>query len=138
MGQDVNLPQAIKIDDYELDIVHKFTYLGFNISDDLSLDAEIKRHIGKAALTLTCLATSVWENNKPTVWTKIAVCDACIISTLLYGSETWTTYGRQEMKLNNFHLCCHRNIPKISLKDKVANTEVLSCTDIPTMYILLR
>ena len=59
MGQDVNLPPAIEIYYYELDVVHRFTYLGSNISDNLSLDAEMNRCIGKAALALAHLATCV-------------------------------------------------------------------------------
>ena len=44
----------------------------------------------------------MWENPKLTVATKMAVYKACIISTLLYGSKTWTTYAKQERKLNSF------------------------------------
>ena len=36
--------------------------------------------------------------------TNIAAYNACVISTLLYGSETWTTYAWQERRLNTFHL----------------------------------
>ena len=38
------------------------------------------------------------------VKTKIAVYNACVTSTLLYGSDTWTTYAWQERRLNTFHL----------------------------------
>ena len=49
MGQEVDTPPVITIDNYNLDVVHQFTYLGSTISDNLSLDAEINRRIGKAA-----------------------------------------------------------------------------------------
>ena len=45
---------------------------------------------------------------------------------------------QDEKKLDSFHLCCLRSILKISQKDKVPSTEVLSHTDIPTMYSLHR
>ena len=92
LGQDVDTSPVITIDNYELDVVHQFTYLGSTISDNLSLDAEFNQRIGKAATMLGRLTTRVWENPKLTVATKMAVYKACIISTLLYGSETWTTY----------------------------------------------
>ena len=76
MDQDVYLPPVLKIDDYELEAVHMFTYLVSNISGDLSLDAEINRYIGKATLTLADLTTCVWENNKLTAQIKIAVYNA--------------------------------------------------------------
>ena len=57
-------------------------YLGFSISDNLSLDTELDRRIGKAATTLARLTSRVWENSKLFVKTTIAVYNACVISTL--------------------------------------------------------
>ena len=112
-SQDVDTPLAIYIDDCQLEVVHQFTYLGATISDNLSLDAEISKRTGKAATTLARLTTRVWENPKLTIPTKMAVYNACMISTLLYGSEAWTTYFKQERKLNSFHMRCLRRIAGI-------------------------
>ncbi|XP_068676172.1 uncharacterized protein [Montipora foliosa] len=108
------------------------------LSDNLSLEAELSKRIGKAATTLGRLATRVWENPKLTTKTNMAVYNACVISTLLYGSEALTTYSKQERKLNSFHLRSLRRILGISWKDKVPNTEVLHRAGLPTMYTLLR
>ena len=56
-------------------------------------------------LTLGRLATRVWENPKLTTKTKMAVYDACVVSTLLYVSEAWKTYSKQERKLNIVSTC---------------------------------
>ena len=100
---------TITIDDYKLEVVHQFTYLGSTISDNLSLDAEINRCIGKASTTLGRRTSRVWENPKLTAPTKMAVYIASIVSTLLYDSETLTAYSKQERKFNSFHmrLLCH-------------------------------
>ena len=82
MGQNVEL-QPSTIDNYELKVVHKLTYLGSTISDNLSLDVEINKHIRKTLSTFTRLITPVWENASLTVKTKTAVYNACIIITLL-------------------------------------------------------
>ena len=74
--------------------MNQFTYLGSIISNNLSLDAEIGKRMGKPAFRLACLTTRVWENPKLSVKTKMAVYNACVINTLLYGSETWATYVR--------------------------------------------
>ena len=92
LGQDTEAPPVITIDDYELDDVYQFTYLGSTITDNLSLDADINKRIGKAASTLACLTARVWTSPKLSVKTNMAVYNVCVISTLLYGSETWTTY----------------------------------------------
>ena len=47
LGQDTEALPVITIDDYELDAVCQFIYLGFIITDNLSLDAEIDKMIGK-------------------------------------------------------------------------------------------
>ena len=113
-------------------------YLGSTITNNLSLDPEINKRIRKAATTLTCLTSRVWTNPKVTVKMKMAVSNTCILSTLLYGSETWTMYAHQEKMLNTFHLRSLRCILDISWQDKVTNTDVLSHTGLPTMYTLLR
>ena len=62
---------------------------------------------------------------------------ACVISTLLYSNESWTTYARQERILNTFHLRSIRRILGISRKDRVSNDEVLSRAGHLSMYTLL-
>ena len=104
LGQDVDTAPVITIANYQLEVVHEFTYLGFTITENLPLDTELNKRIGKAATTLGRLATRVWENPKLIVKTKMAVHNACIVSTLLYGSKVWTTHSKQERKLNSFHL----------------------------------
>ena len=68
----------------------------------------------------------------------MAVYNACVLSTLLYGSETWTTYARQEKRLNTFHFRSLRCLLNIPWRDKVTNTDALSHGGLPTMYTLLR
>ena len=137
MEQDTEDSPVIAIDNYELDVVHQFTYLGSTISDNLSLETEIDRRIGKAATTLSRLTKRVWENKKLTVKAKMAVYNACVVSTLLYGSETWTTYASQERRLNSFHMRSLRRILSISWQDRVTNAEVLSRAGLPSLHTLL-
>ena len=62
LGHDTETPPVITIDDYELDAVCQFAYLGSTITDNLSLDAEINKRIGKAASTLARLTARVWTS----------------------------------------------------------------------------
>lgn len=86
MAQGTENPPSITINNYTLETVDTFTYLGSNITDNLSLDGELSRCIGKAASTFRKLTERVWDNGKLTIHTKLY--RACVISTLLYGSET--------------------------------------------------
>ena len=112
--QDVDYPQAISINDHELDVVHHFVYQGSTISDTLSLDAELSRRIGKAA---SVMAKKAGNNSKLTEHTKIQIYRVCIVSTLLYA--------RQKRKLNACHMRSLRRILNVNWQDKIPNNTVL-------------
>ena len=115
---------AVTIKDYTLEAVTQFTYLGSTTSNNNCPEVVIGKRIGKAATNMAKLSSRVWENKKLTTQTKVAVYRAYLVSTLLFGSESWTTYARQEERLNIFHMRCLRRILSISWTDKVSNNEV--------------
>ena len=137
MGQATPAPPCITINEEELKVVHQFQYLGFTTTDTLLLDVELSKCIGKSSTTLSKLTKRVWKNKHLKIPTKINVFKACIISTLLYGSESWSTYSTQEQKLQVFHLRCLCRILGITWQDKVQNNDVLSRAGIPLMFTLL-
>ena len=118
---------------YKLEVVHEFVYLGSTITDNLSIDSELNKRIGKAALTLSSLTKCVWSNNKLSDHTKFNVYKAFVSSTLLYGSESMRTMrAHQEKRLNVFHMRCLRRILGITWHDRVANKVVLEKAGIPS------
>ena len=125
LAQGAESPPVITIDNTELEVVDTFTYLGSTVSSSTSLDAEISCRIVKAAAVMAKLNKRVWGNDLLSKRTKMCVYQACVLLTLLYGSESWTTYARQERRLNGFHLRCLRRLLHISRQDKATNTEVL-------------
>ena len=137
MGQDVSHTPSICIGDYTLEVVEEFTYLGATVSSNLSLDSELNRRISKAAASMTRLPKRVWKNAMLTTNTKMRVYQACVTSILLYGSESWTPYTRQEHRLNTFHLRCLRKILGITWQDCVPNKDVLERAGMPSMFALL-
>ena len=138
MGQDVNEEPYITIEDHMLEVTDTFTYLGSKISSNLSLDAELNARIGKAATTMSRLTKRVWENKKLTIKTKVKVYQACVISTLLYGSEAWTLYSSQERKLHAFHMRCLRRLLGITWQDRVRNEDVLERAGTRSMNCILK
>ena len=134
MGQDIKEIPSLFIHNYKLEVVHEFVYLRSTITDNLSIDSELNKRIGKAAMTLSRLTKRVWSNNKLSDHTKVNVYKACVISTLLYGSESWTMHAHQEKKLNVFHMCCLRRILEITLQDKVKNYAVAEKAVIPSLH----
>ena len=137
MGQGVVDPPTITISEYQLETVHEFVYLGSTIADSLHLDSELNKRIGKAATTMCKLSKRAWSNRKLTEHTKIQIYKACVLSTLLYGSETWTMHAHHEKRLHVFHMRQLRSILGITWEDKVSNTAVLARANIPSMNTLL-
>ena len=125
------------LDNKPLGIVKKFCYLGSTTTSTTSLDEEISARIEKAATAFGKLTKRAWNHKMLTIETKARIYEACILSTLLYGSETWTLYSRQENKLNVFHLRCLRKILGITWQDRVTNTEVLKRAALSSMPTIL-
>ena len=80
----------------------------------------------------------VWNNSRLTTNAKMIVYDASVISILLYGSESWTTYLQQEKRLNIFHLRSLHKILVVSWQDHVTNADIPSCAGLLCMHSLLR
>ena len=99
--------------------------------------SELNSKIGKAAGTIAELNSRVWNNSKLTENTKLRGYQACVLSSLFYCSDTWTTYRRQEKRLNSFHLRCLRRILHIHWQDRITNSEVLERAGIPSIFAIL-
>ncbi len=66
------------------------------------------------------------------------VYQTCVLSTLLYGSGTWTLYAHQERRLNAFHMRNLRRLLCITWQDRVTNASTWSSeTDMSSMFAIL-
>ena len=137
MSQDVSVAPNISIGDHTLEVVEKFTYLGSTMSNNLSLDPELNCRIGKATTAMARLTKRVWENGMLTINTKMKVYQACVLSTLLYGSEAWTLYAHQERRLSTFHLRCLRRLLGLTWQDHITNIDVLAKAGMASMHSML-
>ena len=73
MGQDIKEIPSLFIHNYKLKVIHEFVYLRSTITDNLSIDSELNKRIGKAAMTLSRLTNRVWSNNKLSGHIKVNV-----------------------------------------------------------------
>ena len=60
-----------------------------------------------------------------------------VLTTLLYGCESWMVYQCHARKLNHLHATCLRKLLGIKWQDKIPDTEVLRCTSLPSIYTIL-
>ena len=87
---------------------------------------------------MTRLTKKAWNNSKLTEHTKIQIYRVCVVSTLLYGSRSWTLHARQERKLNAFHMRSLQRILNITWQGKVPNNTVLERAGCTSMFTLLK
>ena len=62
---------------------------------------------------------------------------AVVLTTVLYGSESWTPYREQIRQLDVFHKGCLRAICRYSLTDKISNVELFNKFQIGTIETFL-
>jgi hypothetical protein len=125
----------IMVEGKRLNVADSFVYLGSTLSRDGTLDAEINQRIAKASTAFGKLEKRVWSDRGITTNTKLSVYEACVLTALLYGSETWTTYRRHVKLLERFHQNCIRRIQNIKWMSNTPDTVVLeqaSSTSIET------
>ncbi|KAL1255557.1 hypothetical protein QQF64_013618 [Cirrhinus molitorella] len=85
---------TITIEGTELRTVEHFKYLGSFISSDGSLDKKISTRIRKASQSIGRLRTRVMNHRIIKKSTKIKVYKPVVLTSLLYGCETWTLYRK--------------------------------------------
>ena len=93
--------------------------------------------LAKASAAFGRLNQKVWNRRGIRLETKIKVYRAAVLTTLLYGSESWTVYSRHARKLNHFHTVCLRRILGIKWQDRVPDTEVLERAGLPSIISVL-
>ena len=106
----------ISIGETVLKSVEQFTYLGCAISSNARIDGEIDNRLAKANSAFGRLYKCVWNNKHLRIITKISVCRAVVLTTLLHDSESWVTYQNHLKLLERFHQRCLRTILNIPLK----------------------
>ena len=130
-------PIEVSVSAKKLEGVNEFCYLGSCISSGANMEADFDRRIARASICFGQLWKRVRENRKLPIKTKIAVYTSCVLSTLLYGSETWSAYSAQITRLNTFHLRNLGRILGINWMDRVSNAEVLHRTQCDSMHTIL-
>lgn len=115
----------IKISDTHLEQVDHFPYLGSILSDRCTCEKDVENRIRAAHVAFGRLSRRVFLNKDLRISTKLMVYQAIVISTLLYGCETWTLYRRDIKKLERFHQQKLRSIMNIKWEEYITNVTVL-------------
>jgi len=63
---------------------------------------------------------------------------SCILSILLYGSESWALLKEDLRRLESFHLKCQRQILGIKWFDFVKNVDIIAATNLRSLEDTIR
>jgi len=117
-------PPVVMAGETALPVVQRFCYLDSVLSSDANIDKDISSRIAKACYSFGRLARPLWDDHGIRLDTKVAVYKAAILTSLLFGSETWVLYRRHVRNLEQFHMRCLRRIAHVRWHNKWPNTEV--------------
>ena len=132
------MEEDINVDDTTPNPVKEFTYLGSIIAKDGHIEAELQKRMSKASMSFGRLCERLWNNHNVSIRVIGKIYRAIILSTLLYGAETWTVYRRHVKKLHALMMRHLLSIMKNRWHDKVTNIKVLKRPGLPTMEDLIR
>lgn len=96
-----NIGQNMTIDDYNLEVVQTFTYLGSSVNNKNNMSEEIKRRIVLANKCYFELGKRL-KRRQLSFKTKLMLYKTLILPVLTYGSETWTLSKADETLLLTF------------------------------------
>ena len=122
----------IEIEGTTLENVDRFPYLGSYLSKSANIDVEIQHRIRCACFSYSRLKERVFSETA----TKILVSKAVILSTLLYGCETWVAYRRHVKVLEQFQQRILRSILGVHWQDRITKASILEQTHLALRHTL--
>ena len=126
------------IEGQPLKAAENLCYLGSTISNDATIDAEIKTRVNKAGAAFGRWKQRLRSSHDVSIRAKMSVYNAVVIPTLLNGCETWTLHRRHTKRLDSFHMRCLRRILGIQWQDRIPTTEMLQrgrSTGLPALQV---
>nr|XP_014349402.1 PREDICTED: uncharacterized protein LOC106705179 [Latimeria chalumnae] len=109
----------------QLKEVTSFKYLGSTVTIDGKSMAELNTRIAQATATLSKL-NIIWKDKNIQLAIKIRLLHALVLSSFLYGCETWTLTVNIEMKIEAMEMRCYRRLLCIPYIEHTTNDEMRS------------
>ena len=97
-----------------------FTYVGATLTKDGRSTAEIKIRIAITTASMAKL-NKFWSSKNISFVTKIKLYKTIVLSTLLYGCESWTLTANSTKSIQAFENKCDRRMLGISWKDRTTS-----------------
>ena len=96
---DPNDRQPIVIQDQSIHVTKEEIYLGLTITDSLKLKDDITAESYRRNANVIKYYAFLRKNKPAPTYIKLKVLDACVLSSLIYNSETWANSTIKEMEV---------------------------------------
>ncbi|BHF62178.1 hypothetical protein SprV_0100515900 [Sparganum proliferum] len=128
----------INVDGNQSKTKDNFADLGSTLCNSTRTDDKAAHRISKARQVFDFLQNSMWNRHDAQRHSELKMYKTVILTTLLYGVETWTAYSNHTRQLNHFYPSCLLRILKLRQQDRIAYTEALERTGILSIHAMLR
>lgn len=128
---------AVTINGTAIEEVSEFCYLGSTITRSGGTDADINSRIKKARDVYGGLSR-VWNASTISHRTKLSIFKSCVLSVLLYGSETWRIVDREVAKIQSFVNRCLRRILRIFWPNTISNEDLHTRADMEPIATIIK
>lgn len=114
------------IDDKQVEEVDCFTYLGTKVTNTGGSLEDAQARIAAARGTMARLSR-VWTGSEISRSTKVRIFNACVLPTLVYGCESWSS-GEAIQECQTFVNQCLRRICRVFWPTKMRNEDLWRIT----------
>ncbi len=84
--------------------VKEFVYLESTLTEKGASVTEIERRINLGYYKFNDLKKSIWNQSAISLKTKVQICRATLLPTVMYGAESWTCTDKDYSRLNAFNM----------------------------------
>ena len=105
------------MEDFKIENVTEFAYLGSLITYYSDCSKEIGKRIGRVTGVLSEFK-NIWKIKSSGIKTKLDFMVTCVISVVLYACETWTLKKKDKNELIAFEMRCYRRILNVRWQQK--------------------
>ena len=111
------LTPMIYMYDKQIENVEHFKYLGAMLTNSGNSKIEIRIRLATAVSALVKLE-KIWRSGEIEFKLKFRLYNSIVLSTLLYGCETWNLLEESKNNIRGFESKAHRSLSNISYKER--------------------
>ena len=129
--------EIITVENDTIEKVDRYKYLGQTVMLNEHTREEVKIRI-KAGWSCFGRYKDILCDTKLPMSIRRRMYNQCVIPTMTYGAETWTTTKQLEQKLQVAQRAMERRMLNITIRDKVRNSEIRKQTQVKDIILKIK